>query len=170
MKKGGDGGESTRTGLVFEMGTDLATAISQAPGFEVSEGEVLLSGRTVARLVPKKKLYSTLLRPMGVEPRKLLSRLLEPDEALFVIRTRRVHIVEKKYQQVGGSVDEKLQTCHFKLRQYSKLMHAGGLKVTYNYLLGDWFERPEYRDTLDYIRDVGARYYFGSIPLADLDL
>jgi len=40
------------------------------------------------------------------------------DDAIYVMSNNTVFIIEVKYQEVAGSVDEKLQTCGFKLNQY----------------------------------------------------
>lgn len=46
-------------------------------------------------------------------------------------------IIEVKYQQVKGSVDEKLQTCDFKRKRYLKLVMSLELKVEYVYVVSD---------------------------------
>lgn len=170
MKKGGRGGAHTRTGLKFEADTHLGSAIAKVAGYEVNGNQVYHAGKLAGVLVPQHSLYRDLLKPRGVDGRAVLSKLLLPDEALFTPATKRVHILEKKFQKVAGSVDEKLQTCHFKLQQYSRLVKAAGLTVTYSYVLNDWFNKPEYRDTLEYVKSVGARYYFYTVPLRELDL
>jgi hypothetical protein len=76
-----------------------------------------------------------------------------------------VYIVECKHQQVADSVDEKLQTCDFKKKQYKKLLSKANLDVEYIYLLDDWFRNDKYKDVLDYIHSVGCDYYFEYIPL-----
>jgi len=60
------------------------------------------------------------------------------------LRSTRLHIIEKKWQEVSGSVDEKLQTCGFKIRQYNRLVEGTGLEVKFTYLLNDWFTHPGY--------------------------
>lgn len=65
----------------------------------------------------KHNLYKYLSQEK-IDWRKLISKKLLPDEAYFV--NGELKIYEKKYQQVAGSVDEKLQTCAFKLLQYQK--------------------------------------------------
>jgi hypothetical protein len=65
-----------------------------------------------------------------------------------------LYIIEVKYQEVAGSVDEKLQTCDFKRKQYLKLVSEKGLKVEYVYVLSDWFKDPRYKDSLDSISIV----------------
>lgn len=90
--------------------------------------------------------------------KKLISKKLLPDEAYLVNNELKVY--EKKFQQTPGSVDEKLQTCAFKILQYKKIGRALGVqKVTYTYLLNNWFSRPEYKDVLNYIRSVDGCDY-----------
>ena len=88
----------------------------------------------------------------------------------MVIVRETLFIIEVKYQQVEGSVDEKLQTCDFKRKQYLKLVVGLGLKVEYVYVLNDWFKDPRYKDVLNYINSVNCHYKFGSLPLAWLGL
>jgi hypothetical protein len=85
-------------------------------------------------------------------------------------RDKTVYIIEKKFQSSAGSVDEKLQTCDFKRKQYKKLFSSIGYDIQYIYLLCDWFRKPEYRDVLQYIKDVGCDYYFNEIPLDKLNI
>lgn len=75
-----------------------------------------------------------------------------------------------KFQGVAGSVDEKLQTCDFKKKQYQKLLDGTGIKVEYCYVINDWFNNKSYRDTLNYIQSVGCFYFFGELPLSFLGL
>lgn len=105
----------------------------------------------------KHNLYKYLSQEK-IDWRKLISKKLLPDEAYFV--NGELKIYEKKYQQVAGSVDEKLQTCAFKLLQYQKIGRAlKAKKVTYTYLLNNWFAKPEYKDVLNYIRSIDGCDY-----------
>ena len=79
-------------------------------------------------------------------------------------------ILELKFQQIAGSVDEKLQTCDFKKKQYRKLLAPLNFEVEYFYILNDWFRKPEYKDVLDYVISVGCQYYFHYLPLQKLGL
>ena len=80
-------------------------------------------------------------------------------------------IIEIKFQNVAGSTDEKLQTCDFKIKQYRKLLSQLNVEVQYVYVLNKWFEKPEYKDVLDYIISInGCSYYFEYLPLQKLGL
>ncbi len=169
MIKGGKGGaETTKSGLRFERDTSLARALVEA-GFVVIDNSILDSGKPVGMLLENHKLYK-FLEGQAVDWRSIISSKLLPDEAVLSSRSQKLTIVEKKWQQVGGSVDEKLQTCGFKLRQYRRLFEPLGTHVQFVYLLNDWFAQPRYQDVLDYIREVGADFHFKSLPLELLDL
>lgn len=101
---------------------------------------------------------SRYLSQKQIDWKKLISKKLLPDEAYLVNNELKVY--EKKFQQTPGSVDEKLQTCAFKILQYKKIGRALGVqKVTYTYLLNNWFSRPEYKDVLNYIHSVDGCDY-----------
>lgn len=93
-----------------------------------------------------------------------------PDEALYVIINNTLFIIEMKYQEVAGSVDEKLQTCDFKKKQYRKLLAPLNIEVEYVYILDDWFRKSEYQDVLDYVISMGCQYYFQYLPLQKIGL
>ena len=101
--------------------------------------------------------------------RKIYFKRFLPDEAIFVIVNNTLFIIEMKFQKVSGSVDEKLQTCDFKKKQYKKLMAPLNIEVEYIYILSDWFKQS-YKDTLDYIISVGCQYYFEYLPFHKLGL
>jgi hypothetical protein len=67
-------------------------------------------------------------------------------------------------------VDEKLQTCDFKKKQYMKLFSPLNYEVEYVYILSKWFKKEEYKDVRDYIISVGCRFYFEFLPLHELGL
>ena len=79
------------------------------------------------------------------------SKRLLPDDSIYVIINNTFYVIECKFQKVAGSVDEKLQTCDFKKKQYKKIFSRLNIEVQYIYLLSDWFKKPEYKDVLDYI-------------------
>ena len=91
----------------------------------------------------------------GIKWKDIISKKLLPDEAYFDTDSKELKIYEKKYQQTAGSADEKPQTCAFKIYQFKKIAKAiGAEKVTYTYLLSEWFAKPEYKDMLEYIKSV----------------
>lgn len=169
MIKNGKGGGNTITGLIFEGKTDLATFLNNQEGYEVSNEVVFYNGEEIARIFKKHGFYK-YLKEVGVDWTKIISKKLLPDDSIYVVANNTLFIIECKYQQVDGSVDEKLQTCDFKKKQYQKLMAPLNIDVEYIYLLSDWFKNPKYKDVLDYIISVNCHYYFEYIPLKKLGL
>ncbi len=166
--KVGGGANTNRYGLHFEQTTSLKELLQSTPGFTLSEDIVYKDGKKAAQLCSKAKIYSAILEPRKVDYTKYISKRLYPDEAILTGNT--LYIIEKKFQSGAGSVDEKLQTCHFKKKQYSKLSSAAGLKCEYIYILSEWFRQDCYKDVHDYILEVGCKYYFNELPLKAIGL
>ena len=175
MKKGGKGGGETITGLNFENKVDFLTLLLGMPNYRIKKDltkagyKIYHRDIFVARCFKKNEFYK-FLNEEGIDWESLISKRLLPDDALLVVIRETLFIVEVKYQQVNGSVDEKLQTCDFKRKQYQKLVHPLDLKVEYVYVLNDWFKNPKYKDVLEYIRTVNCHYKFNELPLAWLGL
>jgi len=169
MIQGGIGGVNTKTGLAFEGKTNLSTFLSLQKGYKIEDEKVFYNNEMVARVFQKHRFY-TFLEEYNINWRGIISKKLLPDDCIFVIINNTLFIIESKFQQVAGSVDEKLQTCDFKKRQYQKLLAQANIEVEYVYLLSEWFKKKEYKDVLDYIHYVNCYYYFEYIPLSILGL
>ncbi len=165
----GKGGANTKTGLEFEGKTDLATFLNNQKGYSVENNVVYYKNTEVGQIFKKNAFYD-YLKKIGIDWKKIISRKILPDDSIYVIINNTLFIVECKYQQVEGSVDEKLQTCDFKRKQYQKLMAPINVDVEYIYLLSDWFRDPKYKDVLDYIISMHCHYYFEYIPLTKFGL
>lgn len=170
MITGGVGGANTKTGLAYEGKVDLKTFLSQQSGYRVDGSIVFYHDEEVAQIFKKHELYSQFLSPRGIDWKKCISSQLLPDNGIYVIINNTVFIIEVKTQNTTGSVDEKLQTCDFKKKQYQKLFFSLNIEVQFTYILDDWFRQPKYKDVLDYIISVGCQYYFQYIPLQKLGL
>lgn len=171
MIKGGTGGASTRTGLLFEAKVSLEQVLLKY-GYTINDDKVFYQNKHIATLLGKNKLYKKFLEKNHIDYTQIISKKLLPDEALLVNieETKILFILELKFQEVAGSVDEKLQTCDFKNQQYKKLLSPLNIEVCYTYILNDWFKKPEYRDVLNYIESVGCHYFFNEVPLDFLKL
>lgn len=146
MIKDGIGGANTLTGLAFEGKTDLATFLNKQKGYKVEKDKVYYKGKLVARVFKKHGFYD-FLEEYGIDWKEIISKKLLPDDCIYVIVDNTLFIIECKFQQVAGSVDEKLQTCDFKKKQYQKLLSRANIEVEYVYLLSDWFKKPQYQET-----------------------
>lgn len=174
MVKGGIGGGNTKTGLHFEGRVDIVTFLGKITGYtckmnENQKGkskwyEIYYLDEYIASSFQKHALY-LYLSLKGVEWESILSKKMLPDDAMYVVKNNTVFIIEVKYQETAGSVDEKLQTCDFKLKQYKKLFSPLNYEVEYIYILNDWFRKTEYKDVRDYIIASNCKYYFEYLPL-----
>jgi hypothetical protein len=169
MKKGGIGGGNTITGLIYEGKVDLATFLSEQKDYAVLGTDVFYKGVIVAQTFKKHQFYK-FLKMKGINWEDHISCKLLPDNCIYVIINNTMFIIEVKSQVVAGSVDEKLQTCDFKKKQYQKLLSKLNMEVEYVYILSDWFRDKRYKDVLDYIQSVRCQYYFNYIPLQKLGL
>ncbi|PIQ09635.1 MAG: hypothetical protein COW71_05465 [Ignavibacteriales bacterium CG18_big_fil_WC_8_21_14_2_50_31_20] len=148
---------------------DLLDAIKNHKDYTIENGnEIVKKGEIVAFYFEKHSLYKNYLTPKGIDYKKILSAKILPDSALLVGDT--IFIIEKKYQEGKGSVDEKLQTCDFKMKQYSKLFSPLNIKVEFYFILSKWFNKPKYNDVFKYIESVGCKYFIEYLPLKELNL
>ncbi|MDR3049746.1 MAG: hypothetical protein LBV16_07945 [Elusimicrobiota bacterium] len=169
MKVGGIGGANTKTGLIFEGRTDLLTFLSKQRDYKVIGNVIYFKGKEIARNYKKYAFYK-FLEENSVQWKNIISKRLLPDDSIHVIIKNTLYIIEIKFQQVAGSVDEKLQTCDFKKKQYQKLLSKLNIDVEYIYILSNWFKKLEYKDVLDYIHSVRCQYYFEYLPLEKIGL
>lgn len=165
----GGGARTNENGLAFEQTTSLNDALVRA-GYTVSNYQVYHQNEKIGMSVPKHAFYREFLEPRGICYADYNSKKWLPDEAFINEGQKVVYIIEKKFQNVSGSVDEKLPGCHFKKMEYEKLCHPIGYQVNYLYVLSDWFLNPLYKDILNYIAMMGCSYFYNEIPLTVLGL
>lgn len=169
MIEGGIGGGNTKTGLIYEANVDLSSFLDSQEGYAVIGMNIFYNNELVGNIFKKHELYH-YLKERKIDWTKHLSSKLLPDNCIYVIINNTINIIEVKFQKRSGSVDEKLQTCDFKKKQYIKLFSELNYKVEYIYILSDWFKKDKYKDTRDYIISVGCRFYYNYIPLHELGL
>ncbi len=169
MIEKGFGGGNTITGLNFEHEADILGLLKDKKGYSIKDSIIYYQSKEVARNYRKHNLY-VYLASSGIDYKKYITKKLLPDDTIYVIKNNMLFIIEVKFQKVAGSVDEKLQTCDFKKKQYKKLLAPLNIDVEYIYILSDWFRNPAYKDTLDYIISVGCQYYFQYLPLEKIGL
>lgn len=141
MVLNGTGGHNTITGIQFES---------------IAKGK-----NTNGINLTKNNLYN-YLNKHNIDWKTILSKKILPDECYLDTDADELRIYEKKFQNTAGSVDEKPQTCDFKIKQFKKIADAMGIKnVSYTYIFNDWFKKSCYKDMLDYIKSIpGCDYYF----------
>ena len=165
----GGGALTNEHGLLYEQYTDLEEAFRKA-GFDLHEQETcqeVFDGLHKVGLVTQKYDFYKLFDHLNNNQwKKYVSKRLVPDDVFINIDSKTVYIIEKKFQMGGGSVDEKLQTIDFKIKEYQKLLP--GWTIKFFYILNDFFNKSAYQDVFEYIKAVGGNYYFNTLPLEDL--
>lgn len=173
MIAGGTGGANTVSGAYFEQITH-----GKAPGIPLHKAELRKHFEAKTnKLYSLSKIYSCntglptseipkdkLERAQKFEGRFLLTKALEPDEAYLDYDSSTLTIFEKKYQDTDGSVDEKIQSIDFKMKQYRRIAAELDIEnVYFVYILSDFFKNPYYKDSLDHIRSIpNCDYFFAS--------
>ena len=82
----------------------------------------------------------------------------EPDGCFINEDSKQIIILEKKFQNGGGSVAEKLQTPVNKIRNLSRRYVS--YKIFYIYWLSDWFKDNAKAELLDLVEDK-IPYFIG---------
>lgn len=167
----GGGARTNANGLRFEQETSLEEALVNA-GYTITNRNTIKDkyNNCLGIIAPKHSFYKLILEPEGIDWKEYISKKLLPDEAFLNFSNNTVYIIEKKFQHDSGSVDEKLQTCDFKKKQYQKLLQDTPYTVEYLYVCNDWFRQNCYCDVHDYIHSVGCHIFFNAIPLEFLGL
>ena len=152
---GAGGSKTNENGLPYEEMTDLKTEyIKNTDGTVCFDGsskkfQSLSKGQLFRQIPPKPDIQHA----HGCK---------QPDECYVIENPRKImFILEKKFQQCGGSVCEKIQTASFKKWQYQRLYPD--YKIVYIYCLSDWF-RQHCQAELRYLREIKVPVFFGNDP------
>jgi hypothetical protein len=187
MKKGGTGGAQTaRAGSNFETDTDesFIRELNKIGYLEIDRHELrgkngTLHGRTLENssaekieIYYKSGIYRLFFEPRGINYKEFFSARLEPDTAIYSHKTKTLTIIEKKQMSAAGSVAEKLQTCDYKRKYYETLTATLGIKVNIYWVLGKYFEQQQtqLRSVYEYMLSKGSKYYFGDLPINELEI
>lgn len=163
----GGGSLTNAHGLHFEQTTSLDESLKNSGYIVKPDGETINKQGVILGYSRSKHDFIHFLKMNNVNL-SVNSDTLLPDDAFFNKLYKTLYIVEKKFQNVAGSVDEKLQTCLYKKLQYEKLAVQIGYSVAYTYVLNDWFRQEKYRDVREFIERVGCFYFFNELPLSFL--
>lgn len=167
----GGGRNTNHNGLHFEQTTSLNTALKNA-GFTIKNNyEVYMQDQLLGYSINQAKFSTVFLRERGIDDRSINSKRWHPDEAFINELNKTVYIIEKKFQKQSGSVDEKLSTFPFKIREYKRLLDPIEYNLVYIYLLDStWFNVPKYKDYFDYMDELNCPHFFDNLPLHTIGL
>jgi hypothetical protein len=160
---GAGGANTNKNGLAYEELTDLSEKFKKNIPIKKGINEVEFEGYERKLIQASKDNLKKYMKEIGElnEQIKPAPGCKEPDEAYVDPEQKIVFIIEKKFQQGPGSVDEKIQTSDYKLYHYKKLF-PNYKKIYYMYCLSDWFKRDEYKDSLIYLEEKKVPVFWGS--------
>lgn len=167
--KHGGGAKTNENGLLFEQSTSLVNSLSNS-GFTITNDEVFFDGKFLGYTYNKHNFYSNFLSKKKINYEDYNSIKWLPDDVFINEINKTVYIIEKKFQNSSGSVDEKLATFQFKIYEYKKLLEPINYNVQYIYLLSDWFKQYKYKDYFDYMNLNNCSYYFNKLPLESIGI
>ena len=171
----GGGSRTNKNGLSFEGRTSLIESLNQHSDISIQGNtNIYFNGKNIGYYCEKHQFYSTFVEPQlrrkGIDWTTLTSKKYLPDSVIVNNENRTVYVVEKKFQEGSGSVDEKLQTCEFKKKIYQKLITLTGYETNYYYLLNEWYNQDQYNDVKEYILSVGCKFFINEIPLEEFGI
>jgi hypothetical protein len=105
------------------------------------------------------KFYMMYINKFNIDSEKSL----QPDECYIDEENKTINIIEKKFQQSSGSVDEKIQTGDFKRWFYKEQYPEYTIK--YCYCLSDWFKQKRYNPEFRYLKNHNIKVFYGSDDL-----
>lgn len=165
MSQTGGGKNTNKMGLSFEKECSLEDVLYNLH-IQKQDRNYYVEGQWIGCDIGKNNLYK-FLSEKNIDWKTIISKKLLPDAGIYLESQKKVYLFEMKSQHQAGSVDEKLQTCDFKRKQFCKLFHPLNIpthNIHYIYILNDWFRKKEYEDVRNYIKNTGCRYYFNGIP------
>ena len=124
INKGAGGKNTNKNGLSYEDITDISKKLSPIETKKFGKGKhdvyniFEINNKQIIRLTKK-----GVKNYLKMDYNKSCEKFLEPDECFVDLINKRIYILEKKFQQCDGSVDEKIQTAHFKYEYYCELYH-----------------------------------------------
>jgi hypothetical protein len=186
MRKGGKGGNiASKSGADFELvtqdalikdlveyGFEIALAVKVDPNSNKYKYINLEKDKNKIEIYFQSHLYKYFFIPRGVNVKNIFSHSLHPDTAIYSERTKTLTIIEKKQQNVGGSVAEKLQTCDYKYYFYSRLCKPLNIEVQIVWQLGSYFEKNKksLQSVFDYMTNKNNQLFFKNIDITRLSI
>lgn len=107
------------------------------------------------------KKYFKTTYDIDIDMNLMMHGCKEPDEVLIDTTKKKIFIIEKKFQNCGGSVCEKLQTGPAKKKNYARMISRYGLSynLEYIYVLSNWFKNT-CQNEIEYLQDEKIPVYF----------
>lgn len=134
---GAGGYKTNKNGLIYEELTELNSEYKILSSDKHSKNICFSSSNKILKTTKQSNLFKCMIDNMDKKINKAHG-CKNPDECFIDERNKRIFILEKKFQQVSGSVCEKIQTPDFKVWQYTRTFPK--YKIVYMYCLSKWFK------------------------------
>lgn len=155
---GAGGNKTNETGLPYETLTELEDYIITQ---EVLKHACKIKFKCSDKEFIKTK-QSNLFKHMNNHMDEKVNKghgCKNPDECYIDFNQKIIFIIEKKFQQVPGSVCEKIQTVEFKIWQYNRTFPQ--FNIVYIYCLSDWF-KYNCKAEIEYLEYKKIPVYWGN--------
>lgn len=158
---GAGGSNTNKNGLSYEVITEL----KDDERYKIKE-KIQINKKSIQIVEIDDKKYFKLKKgdlKLYMEQQgeyKKQEKSLQPDESYVDDVNKIINIIEKKFQQTPGSVDEKIQTASFKKWFYVE--QYPNYKIKYCYCLSDWFKQDKYKPDMRYLSQSGFKVFWGS--------
>lgn len=168
MIKGGSGSTlANHNGLIYEKKTSLKTILS-LNGYTLNpEGKFYLEGlEKPLQHIQGTQFYKFIRETLQADLNKVsLSHTFRPDIAIYNPNSNKIIVIEQKYQERDGSVDEKIQNSPYKKHHYQRALSTTDTEFELAYILNDWFKQKKYKDVIQYMLDSGIKVGFNTFDL-----
>lgn len=174
QNKSGGGEKTNLNGKKFEEETSLINVLVLNNYFVTKNGVVQRNGINIGICASQKDIYPNIYGIEYKDAFRFVSKRLKPDDAFYNNSNQTLYIIEKKYQEGKGSVDEKLLTSEYKELYYKKIAsntHKCQISnVKMIYILNDYFKNECYKDIIDYMIWKKCSVAFNRLDLSLLGL
>lgn len=145
-------------GLSYEKLTDLSTHFTIIKNFKFSK--IIIFDDYDTMFI--RTTHSNFFKCMNKYIDKTIDKghgCKNPDECYIDLNKKNIFIIEKKFQEVNGSVCEKIQSPDFKIWQYKRTFP--NFNIIYIYCLSYWF-KLHCKAEIQYFSYKNIPYFWGN--------
>ena len=131
---------------------------------------IIFDGTKVVCESHPQKRFKSYLDKVGISPKDMDMPNLEPDNFILNFENNTIYVIEIKFQNKEGSVDEKPQAYLFRQRYFNDLFKSMGMEVKLIYVFSDWFKMEKYNYLRKNMDQDGVKYYYNELPPSAIGL
>lgn len=164
---GAGGANTNKNGLPYEQLTDLNTEY-QVISSDLHHKRIQFNKNTDKTFTTTQQ--SHVFKHMDQYVNKNIPKAhgcKNPDECFIDENSKTMFIIEKKFQQVTGSVCEKIQSPDFKIWQYQRTF--ADYNIVYIYCLSEWF-KDNCKAEIEYLQYKKIPIFWGNSPTYKEDM